>query len=46
MGSYERLSSGHVLLTDMDESEYREVVEALAGGIGLRVMFQGDWADD
>jgi len=46
MGSYERLSSGHVLLTNMDESEYRDVVEALAGGIGLRVMFQGDWADD
>lgn len=46
MGSYERLSSGHVLLTDMDESEYRDVVEALAGGTGLRVMFQGDWADD
>jgi hypothetical protein len=46
MGSHERLSSGHVLLTDMDESEYREVVEALAGGIGLRVMFQGDWVDD
>ncbi|MFW5924152.1 MAG: hypothetical protein ACOCSP_00980 [archaeon] len=45
MGSYERLSSGHVLLTDMDESEYRDVVEALAGAVGLRVMFQGDWDD-
>lgn len=46
MGAHERLSSGHCLRTDMDEREYRDVVEALASAIGLRVMFQGDWAED
>jgi hypothetical protein len=45
MGAYRRLSQGYCLLTNMDEAEYREVIEGLSGEVGLRVMFQGDWAD-
>jgi hypothetical protein len=46
MAGFERLSSGHVVFTDLGESDCREVIDALASRIGLRVMFQGDWAED
>jgi len=46
MQAYRRVAGDYYLFTDMDESECRDVVEALAGSAGLRVMFQGAWDDE
>lgn len=40
---YVELSTGDYLLTGVETTGCREIIESLAGGAGLRVMFQGDW---
>lgn len=40
---YVELSTGDYLLTGVEPEGCREILEGLAGGAGLRVMFQGDW---
>ncbi|WP_435349055.1 hypothetical protein [Haloarchaeobius sp. HRN-SO-5] len=44
MDEYVRLDSGPFLWTAGDLEERRERIEALAERVGLRVMFQADWA--